>query len=408
MARAGEIIVGLDIGTTKVVALAAEVKEDGALEIIGIGQAPSTGLYKGAITEIESTADSVRRAISEAELMAGVQISSVYVGIAGHHIRGFNSHGITAVKGPEITQADIQRVLEQAKAVAIPVDRQVLHTLVQEFIVDSQDGIRTPAGMSGVRLEAKVHIVTAAASAIQNIHRVCNKAGLAVSEVVLEPLASAEAVLSDDERRLGVAVVDVGGGTSDLILFVRNAVQYTSILPIGGEFITHDIAVGLNTPTADAERLKQESGTAITSMVEKGDVIRVPKVGSGETKDVQRQVLCDIIEARVEEIITLIHKEISKTGLGELLGAGVVLTGGTTRLKHIERLCEELIDMPVRTALPQGVKGLSDLVRNPAFATSVGLVKYGARQSQLGQRHSGTPFGAKLWQKLRDLFSGLL
>lgn len=406
MARTGDIIVGLDIGTTKVVALAAEVKDDGALEIIGLGQAPSTGLYKGAITEIETTAEAVKKAVAEAELMAGVEISTVYVGIAGHHIRGFNSHGITAVKGPEITPGDIQRVLEQAKAVAIPMDRQVLDTIVQEFIVDSQDGIRAPVGMSGVRLEAKVHIVTAAASAIQNIHRVCNKAGLSVAKVILEPLASAEAVLSDDERRLGVTLVDVGGGTSDLILFVRDSVQYTAVLPLGGEFITHDIAVGLNTPTAEAERIKQEAGVAIASMVEKGDSIRVPKVGSGEMKDVQRQVLCDIIEARIEEIVTLIHKEIAKTGLEDLMGAGVVLTGGTARLPHIDRLCEELFDMPVRTAVPQGMKGLSDLVKNPAYATAVGLVKIGARSVAEGALHGpGVMSRAGAW--LRNLFGGL-
>ncbi|RJO68646.1 MAG: cell division protein FtsA [Myxococcales bacterium] len=381
MARRGDIIVGLDIGTTKVATLVGEVKDDGKIEVIGLGTHPSKGMQKGVITEIESTVEAIQKAVAEAELMAGIQVQSVFAGIAGHHIRGFNSHGIVAVKGKEITRVDVDRVLEQAKAVAIPIDRQVLHAIVQEYLIDSQDGIKVPLGMSGIRLEAKVHIVTSAISAAQNIVRCCNKAGLAVADIVLEPLASSLAVLTDDERDLGVALVDVGGGTADLIIYLKGSVVHTSVLPMGGEFITHDIAIGLSTPMASAEKIKRDHGCAMACMVDKGEMIDVPKVGSGDPKVISRQVLCDIIEARAEEIFTLIHKEIRKTGLEDLLGAGVVLTGGVANLPGVGKLAEELMDVPVRVAVPNGVAGLVDLLRNPIHATGVGLLHYAAKHS---------------------------
>lgn len=381
MSKKGDIIVGLDIGTTKVVALVGEVKEDGQIEVIGMGSSSSKGMQKGVINEIESTVESIRKAIMEAELMAGVQISSVYVGISGHHIRGFNSHGIVAVKGDEITQLDMDRVCDQAKAVAIPMDRQVLHSIPQEYIVDSQDGIKIPLGMSGIRLEAKVHIVTSGISAGQNIVRCCNKAGLSVADIVLEPLCSAESVLTDDERELGVAMVDVGGGTADIIIYLKGAVVHTSVLPIGGDFITHDIAVGLSTPMASAEEIKKEHGCAMSCLVTKGESLEVAKVGSGDPRHISRQVLCDIIEARAEEIVTMIQKEIHMTGLEDLLGAGVVFTGGGVNLPGMDQLAEEMMDMPVRVANPTEVAGLVDMVHDPIYSTSVGLLKYASTHS---------------------------
>lgn len=404
MARKGEIIVGLDIGTTKVVALVGEVKEDGQIEVIGVGSHPSKGLQKGVITEIESTVESIKRAVMEAETMCGVDIRAVYVGIAGYHIRGFNSHGIVAVKGKEISAQDIDRVCEQAKAVAIPMDRQVLHTIPQEYIIDSQDGIKIPLGMSGVRLEAKVHIVTAAISAVQNIIRCCNKANLTVADVVLEPLASAMSVLTEDERELGVALVDIGGGTSDLIIYLRGSVVHTSVLPLGGDFITHDIAVGLSTQMASAEQIKRDYGTAMACLADKGETIEVAKVGSGEPRHISRHVLCDIIEARVEEIITLIHKEIHMTGLEDLLGAGLVLTGGACSLKGIEQLAEEMVDMPVRVAKPTGVSGLMDLVGKPEHATGVGLLQYALHHSP-AYAEAQRPLVRRMVERVRLFFN---
>lgn len=406
MPRKGEIIVGLDIGTTKTVALVGEVKEDGRIEIIGMGSHPSKGLQKGVITEIESTVDAISKAVMEAELMAGVKISSVFVGIAGHHIRGFNSHGIYAVKNKdqEISRSDVDRVLDQAKAVAIPIDRQVLHTIPQEYIIDSQDGIKIPFGMSGIRLEAKVHIVTAASSSIQNIIRCCNKAGLAVADIILEPLASAMSVLKDDERELGVALVDIGGGTSDLIIYQRGSAVHTSVLPLGGEFITHDVAVGLSTPMLAAEKIKIKSGCAMSCLVEKGESITVPKVGSGDTRHVSRQVLCDIIEARVEEIISMIHKEIHMTGLADLLGAGVVLTGGGVNLPGIAQLTEELMDLPVRRGEPAEVSGLVDLIRDPIYATGVGLLEYASKHSPAYVENQHT-LVRRVVDRVRNFFS---
>ncbi len=401
MASKGEIIVGLDIGTTKVVALVGEIKDNGKVEVIGCGTHVSKGMQNGVITDIGATVDSIREAVQEAELMAGVAISQVFAGIAGQHIRGFNSHGIVKVEGKEITEEDVERVVDQANAVAIPINQKVLHTIVQDYVVDGQEGIKYPIGMSAIRLEAKVHIVTGAISAAENVVRCCNKAGLSVAELVLEPLASSLAVLSEDERELGVALIDIGGGTSDLIIYLKGNVVHTSVLPLGGDLITHDIAVGLGTPMAGAEKLKQECGYAMAHMVEKTESINVPTVGSGEVKQMSQQVLCDIIEARAEEIITLINKEIRKTGVEELLGAGVVLTGGVTNLPGLARLAEELMDMRVRCAAPIEVAGLIDLVRNPIYASSVGLLQYAVKHAQ-NYPGSGVSVMGRIKNKLKN------
>ena len=403
MNQKGEIIVGLDVGTTKVSVLVGEHKDDGHIEIIGLGSHPSKGMKSGVITEIEATVETIRKAVMEAELMAGVQISNVYVGISGSHILGFNSHGMAAVKGKEILRADVDRTTEQAKAVVIPADRQVLHTLVQEFIVDNQDGIRMPVGMSGVRLEAKVHIVTGSISAVSNMIRCCNKAGLSVADIVIEPMASALAALSDDEKELGVALADIGGGTVDLVIYLKGSVVHTSVLPMGGDFITQDIAVGLHTPMQAAERAKREFGCAVAGMVEKNESIPVSKVGSGDPKEVSRQALCDIIEARVEEILNAVHKEIRKTNLEERLGAGLVLTGGTANLLYISQFAEELMGLPVRVGAPSGVTGLVDIVRDPAYATGVGLLMYAAQHGPSLQG-GGRPMLRKAMDRLRLWF----
>lgn len=402
MARKGEIVAGLDVGTTKTSAFVAEIKEEGKIELLGYGSQPSKGMQAGMITDINSTVDSIRAAVAEAGNMAGVEITRVYAGIAGQHIRGFNSHGITKVENKEITQADMDRVVDQANAVAIPVNQRVLHTIVQEYIVDGQDGIKYPSGMRAIRLEAKVHIVTGSVTAAENILRCCTKSGLQVADLILEPLASSLAVLTDDERELGVAMVDIGGGTSDLIIFHKGNVVHTAVLGIGGDLITHDIAVGMGTPMAAAEKLKRTYGTAMACLVDKAEMLDVPKVGSGELKPMSRQVLSDIIEARIEEIVTMIHKEIRKTSLEELLGAGVVITGGVANLPGVAQLAEELMDMPVRCALPTGISKLSDLVRNPSCSTGVGLLHYATRY----QPQSST--GAPIFRRLVDRMKGWL
>ena len=404
MTRKGDIIVGLDIGTTKVAVVVGEVKDDGQIDVIGFGTHPSKGMQKGVVAEIEPTVESIRAAVEDAQLMCSMDIRNVYIGIAGQHIRGFNSHGAIAVKGREITQSDVEQVLEQAKAVAIPLDRQALHAIVQEYQVDDQNSIRTPLGMGGIRLGAKVHIVTGTINSVRNIERCCNKAGLSVADIVLEPLASAMAVLTEDERKLGVALVDIGGGTSDLIVYLKGSVVHTSVLPIGGEFITYDIAVGLGTPMANAEEIKHEHGCAMACMVEKGEQIDVPKVGSGVIKHISRQVLCDIIEARTEEIVNMIYKEIRMTGLEELLGAGVVLTGGATKLKGMETLAEELMELPVRCAVPRGVVGLTKPMEDPRYATSIGLLQYASRYSPT-YVESHRPLVRRFLDRLRVFFS---
>lgn len=380
-----EIIAGLDLGTTKVTAIVAESTPDG-LDIIGLGSVPSKGLRKGVVVNIEATVQSIQAAIEQAEAMAGVEIGSVFVGMAGSHVRGMNQEGVAAISSREVSADDVTRVLEQAKAVPLTADRQVIHVLPQEYIVDAQDGIREPIGMNGVRLEARVHLVTAASSSIQNIIKCTERCNLHVSEVVLEPLASAEAVLTDDEKEIGVGLIDIGGGTTDIILYVDGAVVHTSVIPLGGINLTNDIATGLRTPVAEAERIKLKYGSAGKELVSEEDMMEVPSVGGRAPRTMSRQVLCDIIEPRVEEIFGAVMHVIGETGYRDMLSSGLVITGGSTMLHGMAEIAEKVTGLPVRRANPRGVGGLYDVVRSPSFATAVGLVKYGAVKVRSQQR----------------------
>jgi len=379
MGRKRENVVGLDIGTTKIAAIVGEYGDDGQINIVGIGSHPSRGLRKGVVVNIESTVESVRRAVEEAEIMAGIKIHSAYVGIAGGHIRGFNSHGIIAIKTKEVTPADIDRVVDAAKAIAIPLDREVIHVLPQEYIVDDQDGIRDPLGMSGVRLEGKVHIVTAAVTSAQNVVKSVNRAGLEVEDIALEQLASSEAVLTPDEKELGVCLVDIGGGTSDLAIFAQGCIRHTAVLSLGGNHVTNDIAVGLRTPTHEAEKIKKKYGCALRELVKEQETIEVPSVGGREPRVLSRQLLSEIIEPRMEEIFTLIQREIITSGFADLISSGVVLTGGATIMDGVPELAERVMHLPVRRGIPAGVGGLVDVVSSPLYATGVGLLFYGRR-----------------------------
>ncbi|MBI2340591.1 MAG: cell division protein FtsA [Deltaproteobacteria bacterium] len=381
MARKDNLVVGLDIGTTKVCAIVGETTHDG-IDIIGIGSHPSRGLRKGVVVNIEATVESIKKAIEEAELMAGCDITSVYAGISGGHIKGINSHGIVAVKNKEVSQNDINRVIDAAQAVAIPLDREVIHVIPQEFIVDDQDGIREPLGMSGVRLEAKVHIISAAVTSAQNIVKCANRCGLNVNDIVLEPLASSEAVLSSDEKELGVVLVDIGGGTTDIVIFSEGGIVFTSVITLGGNHVTQDIAVGLRTPAAEAEKIKQKYGCSLTSMVRQEETIEVPSVGGRKPRILSRQILAEIIEPRVEEIFSLVRQEVIRSGYEEMIASGVVLTGGATILEGMPELAEQVFDFPVRRGAPRGIGGLVDVVRSPMYSTGVGLVMYGSRSMQ--------------------------
>lgn len=380
-----DFVVGLDIGTTKICCIVGEVSEGGpnpVIDIVGIGTAPSSGLRKGVVINIDATVESITKAVEEAELMAGVEISTVYTGIAGGHIKSFNSTGIVAVKDKEVTEYDVQRVIDAAKAVAIPLDREVIHIIPQEYMINGQDGIRDPIGMSGIRLESKVHIVTGAVSSAQNIVKCANKSGLNVSEICLEPIASAEAVLSEDEKELGVVLVDIGGGTSDIAIFKDGAIVHTGVLAIGGNHITNDISVGLRTPQNEAEKIKIQYGCAMTAMVKPEETIEVPGVGGRKARVIDRRLLAEIIEPRVEEIFSLIQREVMKSGYQDVLSGGYVITGGATLLEGMPELAEFVFEMPVKRGLPQGIGGLRDVVNSPKFATAVGLLKYGARNLQ--------------------------
>lgn len=371
-------IVGLDIGTTKICAVVGEVSSSG-IDIVGIGTHPSVGLRKGVVVNIESTVNSIKKAVEEAELMAGCEIRSVYAGIAGGHIKAFNSHGVIAVKSREVTRTDIERVIEAAKAVAIPMDREVIHVLPQEFIVDDQDGIQDPLGIAGVRLEVKVHIITGAVTSAQNIVRCANKAGLDVIDIVLESIASSETVLTPEERELGVGLVDFGGGTTDLAIFANNCIKHTAILALGGNNLTNDIAIGLRTPHMAAEKIKKTYGCCLTSMIDKEETIEVPSVGGRKPRNLSRQILGEILEPRVEEIFSLVNREIVKSGYKDLLASGLVITGGGALLEGIPELAEQIFNLPTRRGYPQGFGGITDVVNSPMYATAVGLVLYGAK-----------------------------
>ncbi|MDA0693180.1 MAG: cell division protein FtsA [Proteobacteria bacterium] len=398
------IIVGLDIGTSKVVALVAEVDADGQIEIIKERSHPSRGMKKGVVVNIESTVQSVQRAIEEAELMAGCQIDSVYVGIAGSHVRSLNSHGIVAIKDGEVIEADLERVLDAAQAVAIPADQKILHILPQEYVIDNQEGIREPLGMSGVRLEAKVHLVTCAVNAAQNIEKCIKRCGLSVDEVILEQVASSYSVLTDDERELGVCMVDIGGGTSDIAIFTEGSIRYTGVIPIAGDQVTNDIAMALRTPTQYAEEIKIKYACALTQLASADETIKVPSVGDRPPRDLSRQSLAEVVEPRYDELFTLVQAELRRSGFEDLIPAGIVLTGGTSKMEGVVELAEEIFHMPVRIGAPSRVKGLTDIVRNPIYSTAVGLLEYGAvhsRQSNARSR-SAQSNGPGMFTKMKD------
>ncbi len=374
----GELTIGLDIGTTKICAVVGSVTPDGT-EIVGTGTHPSDGLRKEVVVNIESTVDSIQKAVEEAELMAGCEIRSVFAGIAGGHVKGFNSHGIVAIKGNEVTEKDIERVIDAARAVAIPMDREVIHVLPQEFIVDDQDGIQDPLGMSGVRLEARVHIVTGAVTSAQNIIKCCNRAGLDVCDIVLQSLASSEAVLGEEEKALGAALVDFGGGTTDLAVFKGNSIKHTSVLALGGNNLTYDISVGLRTPMTEAEKIKIKYGSSLIRNISKDETIEVVGVGGRKPRSLSRQILGEILEPRVEEVFNLIHQEVFRAGMEDSITSGIVVTGGSALLEGVEDIAESVFNLPTRIGRPAGIRGLVDVVNNPIYATGVGLVLYGAR-----------------------------
>ncbi|HUW49636.1 MAG TPA: cell division protein FtsA [Sulfuricella sp.] len=376
------LIVGLDIGTSKIVAIVAEILPEGRLEIIGMGQTPSRGLKKGVVVNIESTVNAIQRALEEAELMADCKIREVYTGIAGSHIRSINSHGMVAIKDKEVSQTDVDRVIETARAVIIPTDQQVLHILTQEFIIDGQEDVREPLGMSGVKLEVKVHIVTGAISAAQNIIKCVRRCGLEVRDLILQPLASSMAVLSEDEKDLGVCLVDIGGGTTDIAVFTGGAIRHTSVIPIAGDQITNDVAMALRTPTADAEDLKMKYGCALRQLANSQEMIEVAGVGDRPARQLSRQTLAEVIEPRVEELYSLVQAELRRSGFEELLSSGIVITGGSSAMEGMAELGEEVFHMPVRLGMPQYVGGLAEVVRNPRFATGVGLLLAGMDQHQ--------------------------
>jgi cell division protein FtsA len=402
------LVVGLDIGTSKVVAIVGEIKADGALEIIGIGSHPSRGLKKGVVVNIESTVQSIQRAVEEAELMAGCEIHSVYAGIAGSHVRSLNSHGIVAIKDKEVVQGDVERVIDAAKAVAIPADQKILHVLPQEYIIDTQEGIRDPIGMSGVRLEAKVHIVTGADSAAQNIVKCVQRCGLAVDDIVLEQLASSYAVLTEDEKDLGVCVVDIGGGTTDIAVFAGGAIRHTAVIPIAGDQVTNDIAVSMRTPTQYAEDIKIKYACALSQLANPDETIEVPSVGDRPPRRLARQTLAEIVEPRYEELFGLIRDEVRRAGLEESVATGIVLTGGSAKMEGAIELAEEVFHMPVRLGVPQYVSGLIDVVSNPIHATGVGLLLYA--KNNLDVRRTEGPLlsgGMKsIFERMKAWFQG--
>ena len=411
MGRRGQnIVVGLDIGTTKICAIVGEVKSDGVIDVIGIGTHPSRGLKKGMVVNIDSTVESIRQAMEDAQLMAGVDVGSVYVGIAGGHVMGINSTGIIAVKNQEITTREIDKVIDAARVVALPMDREVIHVLPQEFIVDDHRGILDPLGMSGVRLEARVHIVTAAVASAHNIVKCVNKADLEVEDIVLEQLASSETVLSPDERELGVVIIDIGGGSTNIALISGHGVKHTAVLGVGGHHITNDLAFGLNTTLPEAERLKKTYGCAYSPMAGMHETVEVRSLGEREPQRHTRIDLCDIIEPRVEEMLQMVLQEIKQSGYADSATAGVVLTGGTALLPGIVELAEEVFRLPARCGIPTGIGGLVDMVNSPMYATGVGLLQFAVKQHHYGRFHKFTDdhlFG-KIYHRMSDWFSEFL
>lgn len=398
-----KMIVGLDIGTSKVVAIVGEIGPEGDIEIVGIGSNPSKGMKKGVVVNIESTVQSIQRAVEEAELMAGCQIHSVFVGIAGSHIRSLNSHGIVAIKDKEVFGLDLERVIDAAQAVAIPADQKVLHILPQEYVIDNQEGIKEPLGMSGVRLEAKVHLVTCAVNAAQNIEKCIRRCGLEVEEIILEQLASSYAVLTEDERELGVCLVDIGGGTTDIAIFTEGSIRHTGVIPIAGDQVTNDIAMALRTPTQYAEEIKIKYACALTQLAGPDETIKVPSVGDRPPRDLSRQSLAEVVEPRYDELFTLVQAELRRSGFEDMVPAGIVLTGGTSKMEGAVELAEEIFHMPVRVGFPQAVQGLTDIVRNPIYATSVGLLQYAVEHQGEGSGAAGKTSGSTegLWSRTK-------
>ncbi len=380
-----DLIVGLDIGTSKIVAVVAEATPEGGLNIIGMGQSPSRGLKKGVVVNIEATVSAIQRALEEAELMANCKITHVYTGIAGSHIKAQNSSGMLPIRDREVSQADMDRVIEIARALNIPADQQVLHVLPQEFIIDGQDGVREPLGMSGVRLEVKVHIVTGAVSAAQNIVKCVRRCGLEVKDLVLQPLASSHAVLNDDEKDLGVCIVDIGGGTTDIAVFTRGAIQHVAVIPIAGDQITNDIAMTLRTPTREAEDLKIQHGIALRQLADPKEMIEVPGIGERGPRMLSKQLLSEVVEPRVEELFSLVQAELRRSGFEEQISSGIVLTGGSSLMRGMVELAEEVFHMPVRIGVPEYIGGFSERVRNPRFATGVGLLLAGLEKHEIDE-----------------------
>jgi cell division protein FtsA len=397
------LIVGLDIGTSKVVAIVGEISND-EIEIIGLGSSRSRGLKKGVVVNIESTVHSIQRAIEEAELMAGCEIHSVFAGIAGSHIRSLNSHGIVAIRDHEVAIGDVDRVIDAARAVAIPADQKILHILPQEFVIDHQEGVKEPIGMSGVRLEAKVHMVTGAVSAAQNIIKCVRRCGLEVDDVILEQLASSYAVLTEDEKELGICLVDIGGGTTDIAVFTDGAIHHTAVIPIAGDQVTNDIAVALRTPTQHAEDIKVQYACALIQLANAEETIDVPSVGDRPSRRLARQTLAEVVEPRYEELFTLVQAELRRSGFEDLIAAGVVLTGGSSKMEGVVELAEEIFHMPVRIGMPQHVSGLVDVVQNPIYSTGVGLLLFGRKQMQEG--FSPLRANGGLWERMKSWFQG--
>ncbi len=402
MGKRSNVLVGLDIGTTKTTAIVGDVTENG-IDIIGIGTSQSREMRKGTVVNIDNMVESIKAAVEEAEHMSGCRINSVFVGISGSHIKGQNSLSIVSIKGREVDEKDVQRVIEASEAIAIPVGRKILHVLPQSYVIDGQEGIKDPIGMSGVRLEAKVHIVTGAISAIQDIEKSVNRVGLDIDSIVLEQLAAGEAVLSKDEKELGVVLVDIGGSNTSVTIFSESSIKHTAILPVGGNYLTSDISTGLRTPLSEAEKIKIKHGCAMTAMIPKDETIRVPSLGGREDREVSRQILGRIVEPRMEEILNLAYNEVVKFGFEDLLAAGVVLTGGTSLLEGVSELAEKIFDMPARKGIPINVGGLTDIANSPAHAIGVGLIIYGHNQNVLSGASTGM-FG-NITRTVKKMFS---
>jgi cell division protein FtsA len=399
-----ELLVALDIGTSKIVAIVGEVQEDGELEVIGFGSHPSRGLKKGVVVNIESTVHSIQRAVEEAELMAGCEIQSVYTGIAGSHVRSLNSHGIVGIRDREVGPGDVDRVIDAARAVPIPADQRILHVLPQEFIIDGQEGIRDPIGMSGVRLEARVHMVTGAASAAQNIVKCVQRCGLEVEDIVLEQLASSFSVLTEDEKELGACLVDIGGGTTDIAVFHDGAIKHTAVIPIAGDQVTNDIAISLRTPTQYAEEIKIKYACALSQLANRDETIEVPSVGDRPSRRLARHTLAEVVEPRYEELFTLIANELRRSNFEDIIAAGVVLTGGSSKMEGAVELAEEVFHMPVRLGMPQFVKGLGEVVRNPIHATGVGILIYARDKAERGVDVAVRGGLREVWSRMKAWF----